>query len=67
MHVWNVDFAMQKINTLDKMTDVVQDVLVSKDNSIAFVKCRNSDEIGVIDMLSGKMLDLLTHESQVIR
>ena len=65
IHVWNVEADTRNVDTLDKLTAAVQRVLVTQDNSIAYVQCVNSDEVGVIDMRTGAMLDLLTHDTKV--
>ena len=67
IHVWNVEADTRNVDTLDKLTAAVQRVLVTQDNSIAYVQCVNSDEVGVIDMRTGAMLDLLTHDTKVNR
>jgi hypothetical protein len=47
------------------MTGPVQRVLVTADSSLAYVQCVDSDEVGVIDMRTGAMMDLLTHDNKV--
>ncbi|XP_013419382.1 NACHT and WD repeat domain-containing protein 2-like [Lingula anatina] len=63
IHVWNLDDAIKHVDTLDRLTGRIQEVLVTKDNTVSFVRCHNSDEVGVIDMSTGQLCDLLTHES----
>lgn len=63
--VWNIGDAVNQVDMLDKLSGPIVDVQVTRDNSIAHVVCKNSDEIGVIDMRSGVMIDLLTHDSSV--
>ena len=65
LHLWNVESATKSIDCPDKLTAPVQRLLVTKDSSLAFVQCCHSDEVGVIDMRTGKMLDLLTHDCKV--
>lgn len=65
IQVWNIDEAVNQVNMLDKLTSVIEEVKLTSDNSIAYVKCRDSDELGVIDMCNGVMLDLLTHDSLI--
>ncbi|XP_063411269.1 NACHT and WD repeat domain-containing protein 2-like [Mytilus trossulus] len=65
IQVWNIGDAVNQVDMLDKLSGPIVDVQVTSDNSIAYVVCKNSDEIGVIDMCSGVMLDLLTHDSNV--
>jgi WD40 repeat protein len=63
--VWNIGDAVNQVDLLDKLSGPIVDVQVTSDNSLAYVVCKNSDEIGVIDMHSGVMMDLLTHDSNV--
>lgn len=65
VHVWNVDAALRQLPVLDRLTDAVQELQVTRRDTMVFVKCQNSDEVGVIDMRTGTLLDLLTHETKV--
>ncbi|XP_064626001.1 uncharacterized protein LOC135486827 [Lineus longissimus] len=65
IHVWNVEDAMYDIGILDKLTRDIVEVQVTKDDKTSFVRCRNSDEVGVIDMNTGTLTDLLTHDGVV--
>ena len=65
VQVWNIDEAVNPVNMLDRLSGPINIVKVTNDGSIAYVSCEDSDEIGVIDMRSGCMLDLLTHDSPV--
>lgn len=65
IQVWNIDEAVNQVNMLDRLTGPITSVLVTADSSMCFIKCKDSDEIGVIDMGNGIMLDLLTHDSRV--
>ena len=64
IHVWT-RLARKSVQRLDKLTAEVTRAQVTKDNSIAYVQCKGSDEIGVIDMKTGTLLDLLTHDTKV--
>ena len=66
IQVWNIDEAVNQVNMLDKLTGVVTDIKITTDNSVAYVRSHDSDEIGVIDMQNGTMMDLLTHDSPVV-
>ena len=66
VQVWNIDEAVNQVNMLDKLTGVIADIKITADNSIAYVRTYDSDEIGVVDMKNGIMMDLLTHESPVV-
>ncbi|OWF48845.1 NACHT and WD repeat domain-containing protein 2-like [Mizuhopecten yessoensis] len=65
IQLWNIDEAVNQVNMLDRLTGPITAVRVTGDSSIAYVMCKSSDEIGVIDMRNGSMLDLLTHDSPV--
>jgi len=65
IQVWNIDAALKPINMLDKLTSEVIEAKLTSDNSVAFVRCRDSDELGVVDMRSGVLLDLLTHDAPI--
>ncbi|WAR24293.1 LOW QUALITY PROTEIN: NWD2-like protein [Mya arenaria] len=65
VQVWNVDDAVKQINMLDKLTNEVIEAKLTVDNSVAFVRCKDSDELGVIDMRNGILLDLLTHDAPI--
>ncbi|KAK3600452.1 hypothetical protein CHS0354_037858 [Potamilus streckersoni] len=65
IQVWNIDEAVNHVSMLDKLTGPVDDIKLTKDISMAYIKCKDSDEIGVISMSNGVMLDLLTHDSPV--
>lgn len=65
IQVWNIDEAVNQVNMLDKLTSVIETVKLTADNNVAYVACKDSDELGVIDMRNGIMLDLLTHDAPV--
>ena len=65
IQVWNIDEAVNQVNMLDKLTSVIETVRLTADNSIAYIACKESDELGVIDMRNGIMLDLLTHDAPI--
>lgn len=64
--VWNLDEAVKPMNMLDKLTGAISDIQLSQNGETAYVTCKSSDEIGVIEMRSGIMVDLLTHDSHVV-
>ncbi|GFR78450.1 NACHT and WD repeat domain-containing protein 2-like [Elysia marginata] len=66
IEVWNIDAAVRKVNTPDKLTDSISEFRLTSDSRLAFVRCRRSDEIGVISMANGSMVDLLTHDNPVL-
>ena len=49
----------------DRLTSSVSDVIVTSDDQLAFVSAAGSDEVGVFDMSSGQLVDLMTHEGHV--
>ncbi|CAL1530131.1 unnamed protein product [Lymnaea stagnalis] len=65
VQVWNIQEATRQVTTRDKLTGAIQDFQVTADNSIAFASCRHGDEIGLIDMRNGALMDLLTHDMPV--
>lgn len=65
IQVWNIDEAVNQVNMLDKLTSVIEDIKLTSSNSVAYVRCKDSDELGVIDMKKGSMVDLLTHDSPI--
>ena len=65
IQIWNINKAVNQVNMLDKLTGVIEDIKLTNANSIAYVRCRGSDELGIIDMRNGVMLDLLTHTSPI--
>ena len=65
LHVWSLGDAIGHVGMLDRLTTSVQSVVFTANDKTALVKCHGSDEIGVLDMRSGQLVDLLTHESTV--
>lgn len=63
--MWNIDEAVRKVQTPDRMTAAISEVQLTSDNQMCFVRCQQSDELGVVDMSTGSMLDLMTHDSPV--
>ena len=65
IQVWNIDEAVNQMNMRDKLGAAVRDMVVTHDGNLAYVRCADADEVGVIDMRTGTMVDLLCHESNV--
>ena len=65
VHVWGLGDALAQIDMLDRLTAPVVEIKVSNDDKTAFIRCTGSDELGVLDIHRGKMVDLLTHEKSV--
>jgi hypothetical protein len=65
VHVWSLGDAIGHVGTLDRLTTSIMDVKFTADDRLAYVRCKDSDELGVMDMASGQLVDLLTHESPV--
>jgi hypothetical protein len=69
--IWNVGVAMAMSKTAaaaasrDRLTSPIRDVIVTENDSHAFVLTAGGDEIGAYDMTSGQMVDLMTHEGEV--
>ena len=67
IQVWGLGDAIGHVGTLDRQTASVKEVIFTKDDKMAFVGCSESDEIGVLDMKTGQMIDLFTHDSPVAK
>lgn len=65
INVWGLGDAIGHVGMLDRLTNKIEEIKLSHDDKTAFVRCLNSDEIGVLDMNSGQLVDLLTHPSPV--
>ena len=65
LQVWGLGDAIRQVSSLDRQTSSIQKVLFTTNDTTAFIKCKASDEIGVLNMKTGHLLDLLTHESHV--
>ena len=66
--IWSVTAAMTSRSSsapADRLTSSVCDVIVTADDRLAFVSAAGSDEVGVFDMTSGQLVDLMTHEGAV--
>jgi len=49
----------------DRLTSPISDVIVTSDDRLAFASAAGGDEVGVYDMTSGRLVDLMTHEGPV--
>jgi len=49
----------------DRLTSPISDVIVTSDDRLAFASAAGGDEVGVYDMASGRLVDLMTHEGPV--
>ncbi|KAH9495509.1 hypothetical protein Btru_013100 [Bulinus truncatus] len=65
IQVWNISETLRKVITRDRLTEAVSEFQMTANNDISFVRCENSDELGLIDMRNGCMIDLLTHDSPI--
>ena len=65
VHVWGLGDAIGHVGMLDRLTNSVEELKLSQDDKTAFIRCKGSDEIGVLDMRTGQLVDLLTHPSPV--
>lgn len=66
IHVWGLGDAIGHTGHLDRLTRPVEEILVTADDAKAFVKCQGSDEVGVLDMKTGQLVDLFTHPTEVV-
>ena len=65
IQVWQIGEAIGSVGMLDCLTTPVEDIILTADDKNAFVMCHSSDEIGIFDMTTGKLSDLLTHDGSV--
>jgi len=66
--IWSITAAVSSRTSrtpADRLTSSVCDVIVTSDDKLAFVSAVDSDEVGVFDMTSGQLVDLMTHEGHV--
>lgn len=66
LQIWSIQDSLGHVDVLDRLTSSINEIVITADDSKAFVTCSGSDEIGVIDMRTGNLIDLLTHESPVV-
>jgi len=66
IQVWNLQDYIMDVNSLDRLTSSIDRLLLTSDQRLCFATCTGSDEVGVIDMQTGLLSNLLTHESQII-
>jgi len=71
LDIWNIGVAMTTpkaavvASSRDRLTASIRDVTLTENDSHAFIQTNGSDEMGVYDMSSGQMVDLMTHEGVV--
>ncbi|BFZ00150.1 hypothetical protein BsWGS_03189 [Bradybaena similaris] len=65
IQVWRPGRAVQQLITPDKLTDAIAEFHVTVDTRLTFIKCCRSDAVGVIDLNTGCLRDLLTHDTDV--
>ena len=65
IQVWGLGDAIGHVSSLDRQTSSIEKILLANNDKTAFIKCKASDEIGVLNMETGHLLDLYTHESHV--
>lgn len=65
LQVWRPGQAVQELIPPDKLTDAAAEFQVTADTRLAFVRCCRSDAVGVIDLSTGCLRDLLTHDMEV--
>lgn len=66
LQVWNLQNSIKDITSLDRLTTSIETITITQDNQTCFVTAKDSDEVGVIDMNTGLLINLLTHESKII-
>jgi len=65
IQVWNLKDYIMDVTSLDKLTSPIDNLMLTEDNKHCFATGSASDEVGVIDMTTGLLTNLLTHESEV--
>ena len=63
VQAWNIGDALGRAAAPDRLTAAVEEIQLA--GGRAFVRCRDSDELGVVNMRTGRLLDLLTHAAPV--
>ena len=66
IQVWNLTDYIMDVTSLDRLTSPIENLLLTEDNQICFATGTQSDEVGVINMNTGLLTNLLTHEGNVI-
>ena len=65
IQVWNLKDYIMDVTSLDRLTSPIDNLVLTEDNKYCFATGSGSDEVGVIDMTTGLLTNLLTHESEV--
>ncbi len=55
----------QPLGMPDDLTAAISEILVTPADHVSWITRDQSDEIGVLDLHTGKLLDMLTHESLI--
>jgi len=66
--IWSITAAVTSRTSrapADRLTSSVSDVIITADDKLAFVSAADSDEVGVFDMTTSQLVDLMTHEGPV--
>ncbi|KAL5016768.1 hypothetical protein ScPMuIL_006357 [Solemya velum] len=66
VQVWNTNQSANNIALPDRMGGAIADALTTVDIRHTFLRFKDSDEIGVVDMRTGVVEKLLNHRSKVI-
>jgi len=68
IYIWSVTAAVTSRTSsapVDRLRSSVSDVIITLDDKLVFVSAAGSDEVGVFEMSSGQLVDLMTHEGPV--
>ena len=68
IEIWSITTALTSRSSrapADRLTSSVSDVIITDDDRLVFVSATGSDEVGVFDMTTGQLVDLMTHEGSV--
>lgn len=66
VQIWNTTQSSNNIALPDRMGGAIADALTTEDIRHTFLRFRESDEIGVVDMRTGVVEKLLDHRAKVI-
>lgn len=66
IQVWNLADYNLDVTSLDRLTSPIENLVLTEDNQICFATGTASDEVGVIDMNTGLLTNLLTHEGNIV-
>jgi len=66
--IWSITAAVTSRTSrapADSLTSSVSDIIITSDDKLAFASAAGSDEVGIFDMTTSQLVDLMTHEGPV--